>query len=90
MTPRAIKAVADLRASAELLRSSAQGNALSLAVAAVLDAHASYWTAWFPSEPTHSDKAIAVLARAIQSSLQPKTPDADAGTRQHTTSPKEQ
>jgi hypothetical protein len=74
-SPRAVKAVAELRAAIDALKSSQEPNATNVAIVELLEATAAYWLAWLPAEPTRLDRAALGLARAIT-----RPPDAAAGS----------
>lgn len=89
VTARAASAVAELLDAAQRIEEAAPNSPLPKAVATVLHAEAKHWRSWFPSDPSALDRAMVQLARTVIATY-PTTPDADAGTRQHPTSPSQE
>ncbi|MET3769441.1 hypothetical protein ABIB15_002137 [Marisediminicola sp. UYEF4] len=82
--------VAEATDAATRLRAAAGGQPLPLAVATYLDAIAKHWRDWLPSDPAAVDRATVAIIRAVLAtypgtSPATQTPEADAGTRQHST-----
>ena len=72
---RAQRIVSETRTAA----SAARGSTIPIAaeLANQLEAIATYWALWFPSDPSPQDKATLLLVRAINAAYAPLTPDAD-------------